>query len=152
MSRRHGFSMIEMATVIFLVAILLSSTVSLMVNGLRGLSLSDQRAQMNQLIPVWQTAWQATFRGTDPADWGLDGQTLHAGPVTVELKDNELWIRSGPRALPLALPAIVSPTLSIEPGGQRADCAILQLEWESRFLTSRTTNRVRFVACGRGRP
>ena len=152
MNRRSGFSMMALLVALFLFAVITASTTSLVVNGLRRLSLSEKRAQMNQLIPTLQAAWQSTLRGTDSATWHMEGGTLVAEPLRITREEKNLLIENGDRLHQIYMPPIVDTTMTIERHPTLADCAVLDLYWESRFLSGVTTNRVRFVACGRSTP
>ena len=149
MKRRAGFTIIEMMVVLFVVAVLITSIGQFTVAALQSLSLAEKRVAMNRVVPALQTAWQNALSDTDPSWWLVDRNILTTPDLQVTREGNELIFETKDRRQAYPLPAILTTSMGVESHASLPDCAVLNLYWESRWMTSVTTNRVRLVACGR---
>jgi prepilin-type N-terminal cleavage/methylation domain-containing protein len=151
MTCRRGFTLIELLTVLFMVAILSISAGTFLVDALRSLHLAEKRVQMNRFVPLLHDVWRNALRDSNPASWQLVDGDLVAGDLRIGRSGHRLVIQFQGRERALPLPSITDTEIAIEHPGAGADCAVLTVAWEERWLTSVTTNRVRLVACGEGR-
>ena len=151
MKPRHGGTLIEMLTTVAVVGILVVVSADFLVDGMRAVAHTEQRAETNRLIYSLSDFWQNVLRGSDPGSWDGGGTAFFTDTVGVQFEENALVVRHEGTERRVALPSSFAVAFEVERHQNLADCAVMHLSWTSWYLARATTNEVRLVACGKGR-
>lgn len=152
MNARSGITLIDALVVVAVFAIIVLGTSSLIVDGLRGIALAQQRTETNRLVLILSHLWQESLRESTPDTWAVDDKGFHAGPLRFSPEHKMLRVDTGRSAFRVSLPPGMTPSFRIEEPEGLAACAVMDVTWTTRYRARETTNHVRLVACGRGAP
>lgn len=152
MKTSHGYSLIELLTVVAIATVLFSLVGRLFADGWLASRDAITHAENNRLVVIAAQRWQRTLRETDPADWRTNENTLRAGDRYIRRDEDTLVFGDGAGSSAVHLPTGIECTFSIERHPASVDCAVMNLAISSRFFRAARTNTVRIVGCGRKAP
>ena len=148
MKHRSGFTLTEMFVVIAVVVAVLPIIGTFFADGWVASHRALARVENNQLVPLLMKQWQSVIHNTASDQWSVDEKGFAAGTLRIYQENRHLVVDSGASRRTFLLPADAQCRFVIEEHSGLSDCAVLHVNWKSRYMQRENSKDFRFVACG----
>jgi prepilin-type N-terminal cleavage/methylation domain-containing protein len=146
---KRGFTLTEMLVVVA-VAVTFISAASIFFSGSWTSAYRIiQRTNDSQDALILMKQWRMALENTDPTQWETKNGIFSAAGTIISATQSSLLISRGEARKEVRLPPGTTCTFQIEHEAGLAPVAVLQLEWNSKYLQKSKINTVRLAACGR---
>lgn len=145
--KRMAFSLVELLLVMALGIMLVGAAYRVVYLSWSTCRESTRQAWRNQEISLFRKRWRSFVHSLPATGWTMTDGTFRAGSDWAAVSSDKLVLCARQRRAEVVLPRGMEAGLTLEQAPGRADCAVLTMSWQSRFLRRTREHAVHIVAC-----
>ena len=142
-----GYTLLEMLVAMVISLGLIGSAYRLVHQSWVAHSQTTLNTRGNLELVVLSRRLRAFVRSCPPASWRVDERSFTSGPNRIEQVEDRLILTDEHGSRATRLPTGARTRFAVERHPGLADCVVLTLSWEKRFLRRRDQVQARLVAC-----